>query len=119
MTAMPTVAANGIELCYETFGDPADPTLLLVNGLGSQMINFDEDLCGQFAARGFHVVRYDNRDTGLSTHIDAKVDVMRVLRARGAGEPIPPVPYTLSDMAADAVALLDHLGVARAHVLGT
>ncbi len=119
MAAMPTAAANGIEICYDTVGDPTDPTLLLVSGLGSQLINFDDDLCALFAGRGFHVVRFDNRDVGLSTHVDARVDVRGVLRARAAGEPLPPVPYTLSEMAADAAGLLDHLGVARAHLFGT
>jgi pimeloyl-ACP methyl ester carboxylesterase len=119
MAAMPTAAANGIEICYDTIGDPADPTLLLVNGLGSQLLSWDPEFCAALADRGFHVVRYDNRDVGLSTHVDARVDVLGVMRARAAGEALPPVPYTLSDMAADAVGLLDHLGVDRAHVFGT
>jgi pimeloyl-ACP methyl ester carboxylesterase len=119
MAAMPTAKANGIEIAYETTGDPADPTLLLVCGLGSQLTNFDAELCDLFVARGLHVVRFDNRDVGRSTHIDARVDVRAVMRARAAGEPIPAVPYVLSDMAADAVGLLDHLGIDRAHVLGT
>ena len=118
MAAMPTAAANGIEICYDTIGDPAEPTLLLVNGLGSQLLSWDPEFCAALADRGFHVVRYDNRDVGLSTHVDARVDVLGVMRARAAGEALPPVPYTLSDMAADAVGLLDHLGVDRAHVLG-
>lgn len=119
MAAMPTAAVNGIEIAYETTGDPADPTLLLVCGLGSQLVNFDDELCQLFVARGLHVVRFDNRDVGRSTHIAERVDVREVLRARAAGEPLPPVPYLLSDMAADAVDLLDHLGIARAHVFGT
>lgn len=119
MTAMPTAAVNGIEIAYETSGDPAAPTLLLICGLGAQLTNFDPELCDLFVARGLHVVRFDNRDTGRSTHGDARVDVRGVLRALAAGGPAPDVPYLLSDMAADAAGLLDHLDIARAHVLGT
>jgi pimeloyl-ACP methyl ester carboxylesterase len=114
---MPTAAANGIEICYETVGDPADPTLLLVMGLGCQLVHWDDDLCRMFADRGFHVVRYDNRDTGGSTRWDQPVDILAVMQAAGAGEPVR-VPYLLTDMAADAVGLLDHLGVDRAHLCG-
>jgi pimeloyl-ACP methyl ester carboxylesterase len=100
-------AANGAcELHYDTFGDPADPTLLLVNGLGSQCTNYRDAWCEMFAGRGFHVVRFDNRDVGLSTSFaDAPVD------DKGAC-------YRLSDMADDAFAVLDALGVRRAHVMG-
>ena len=113
------VARNGdVELFYETFGDPADPALLLVNGLGSQCINFKVEWCEKFVAEGFFVIRFDNRDVGLSTHLsDIRPDIGAVAAAVAAGEP-PPVPYTLSDMAADAVAVLDAAGVARAHVMG-
>jgi len=117
MAAMPHAEANGIELFYETVGDPARPTVLLISGLGSQMISWDAELCEAIADRGFHVVRYDNRDVGLSTHLDDTVDVRAVMAARASGE-APEVPYLLSDMAADAVGLLDHLGVTRAHVVG-
>lgn len=101
------MARNGnCEIYYETFGDPSDPTLLLVNGLGSQCVNYHEDWCARFVARGFHVVRFDNRDMGMSSHFDdAPVGTM--------GE-----AYTISDMAADAVAVLDAIGVSRAHVMG-
>jgi pimeloyl-ACP methyl ester carboxylesterase len=98
MAGMPIATGSGIEVNYESFGDPADPTLLLINGLGSQMIRWRPDFCAAFVDRGLRVVRFDNRDTGLSTHLDGS--------------------YTLSDMAADAVAVLDDLGVDRAHVLG-
>jgi len=100
-------ARNGdCELYYETFGDPADPTLLLVNGLGSQCINYKTAWCEMFAGRGFHVIRFDNRDVGLSTSFaDAPVD------ETGAA-------YRLSDMADDAFAVLDANGVTRAHVMG-
>jgi pimeloyl-ACP methyl ester carboxylesterase len=100
-------AENGnCTIYYETFGSPDDPTLLLVNGLGSQCVNYDSDWCAMFVAEGFHVVRFDNRDVGLSTHFgDAPTD------ANGAC-------YTLLDMADDAVAVLDALGVEQAHVMG-
>src|SRR6187402_2044722 len=100
-------AKNGVcEIYYETFGDPANPTLLMVNGLGSQSINYADAWCEMFAAEGLHVVRYDNRDVGLSSKFeDAPVD------DQGAA-------YRLSDMADDGMAVLDALGVQRAHVMG-
>ena len=105
---------TGIELCYETFGDPADETILLVMGLGTQMIAWDEAFCGMLVERGFHVVRFDNRDVGRSSRIKAAPPSLKqlALRDRKAAS------YTLSDMADDAVGLLDHLGVAKAHVVG-
>ena len=111
--------ANGIRLCYDSFGDPADPPLLLVMGLGSQMIAWDEGFCAQLAARGLHVIRFDNRDIGLSTRFDAAgvPDVGAALMALMLGRPIRS-PYLLRDMADDAIGLLDHLGIARAHVVG-
>jgi pimeloyl-ACP methyl ester carboxylesterase len=109
--------ANGIELEYESFGDPADPTLLLVRGLGAQLVSWHPDLCQGFVDRGFHVVRFDNRDVGLSTKIDDHgIDVMAAMLAAFSG-PVE-TPYTLGDMAADAWGLLDHLGVERAHLMG-
>ncbi len=117
MAGMPTAQVNGIEICFETFGDSADPTVLLVMGLGSQMIHWDAEFCQGLVDRGFHVVRFDNRDMGESSRIDETVDIFAVLQAVGAGE-TPAVPYLLTDMAADAVGLLDHLGIDRAHILG-
>jgi pimeloyl-ACP methyl ester carboxylesterase len=111
---------TGIELEYETFGSPDDPTVLLVAGFTAQMSAWDEAFCRMLAGRRRHVVRFDNRDCGLSTKLDGvRVDAAAVLNAHVAGEPVPPVPYTLSDLAADAIGLLDHLGVARAHVVGS
>jgi pimeloyl-ACP methyl ester carboxylesterase len=104
-----------VELVYDTVGDPADPPLLLVMGLGMQLIHWDDELCELFAERGFHVIRFDNRDAGLSTKIAAPVPNVMALMA---GIPRP-VPYRLADMAADALGLLDHLGIERAHVVGT
>lgn len=94
------------EIYYESFGDPADPTLMLVNGLGSQCINYHADWCEMFVARGLRVVRFDNRDVGLSSKFDdAPVD------ATGT-------TYNLSDMADDAIAVLDAIAVEQAHVMG-
>ncbi|HEY3144472.1 MAG TPA: alpha/beta fold hydrolase [Acidimicrobiales bacterium] len=111
------VDLNGIRICYETFGDPSDPTLLLVMGLGSPMTDWDDDLCHLFVDRGFHVVRFDNRDAGLSTFLPEPVDLFAVLGAINNGDD-PGAPYLLADMADDAIGLLDHLGVAQAHVVG-
>ncbi len=110
---------TGIEIEYETFGSSADPTLLLVMGLTAQLTAWDTALCRMFVDRGLHVVRFDNRDCGLSTGFDGQtVDPMAVVAAVLSGAEVPPVPYTLADMAADAVGLLDHLGVERAHTMG-
>jgi pimeloyl-ACP methyl ester carboxylesterase len=106
--------ANGIEIAYETLGDPSDPALLLVMGLGTQLIHWDTELCETFAERGFFVIRFDNRDSGRSTKIDATVpNLMRAM----AGLRFT-APYLLRDMADDAFGLLDHLGIEAAHVAG-
>jgi pimeloyl-ACP methyl ester carboxylesterase len=103
---MPYASNGDCKIYFETFGSPSDPTLLLVNGLGSQCINYKEAWCERFVAARFHVVRFDNRDVGLSTHFtDAPLD------EKGAA-------YTMADMAADAIAVLDAIGVERAHVMG-
>lgn len=108
-----------IELEYDTFGDPKNPALLLVMGYTAQMVAWEEDFCKMFADKNLFVIRFDNRDCGLSTKFDgAQVDVNAVITAALMEEPMPPVPYTLSDMASDAVGLLDFLKIERAHVLG-
>jgi pimeloyl-ACP methyl ester carboxylesterase len=111
--------ANGIELCYDAFGDPLAPPLLLIMGLAAQMIAWDDEFCAQLAARGYHVIRFDNRDVGLSTRlIEAGVpDVSAAFMAVMQGKPIE-APYLLRDMADDAVGLLDFLGIDTAHVVG-
>lgn len=111
--------ANGIELEYDAFGDPTDPPLLLIMGLGAQMILWEEDFCLQLAGAGFHVVRFDNRDVGMSTQLDdlGVPNVFEAMAAAFAGKPVE-APYTLDDMADDAVGLMDALGIARAHVVG-
>src|SRR3954469_6623761 len=105
-----TARVGEIDLAYETFGDPADPAVLLVMGLATQMIAWHEDFCGELASRGFFVIRFDNRDVGRSTAMkDLPVPSMRqlLLRDRKAAG------YTLSDLAADAVGLLDRLDIAK------
>ncbi|WIX84613.1 alpha/beta hydrolase [Amycolatopsis sp. DG1A-15b] len=112
---MARAQANGLELEYDTFGDPAAPPLVLVMGLGAQMITWEDGFCELLAGRGFFVVRYDNRDVGLSTWLDHLPPPD--LAALAAGDS-PTAPYTLSDMADDAVGLFDALGIDRAHVVG-
>ncbi len=107
--------ANGIEIAYQEAGDPGGEPLLLIMGLGTQMLAWDEQLCAMLAERGFRVIRFDNRDIGHSTMIDAagmpsRLDMMRGRRDRA--------PYLLTDMADDAFGLMDHLGVDAAHVVG-
>jgi len=107
-----------VEIYYETFGDARDPALLLINGLGSQCINFDVEFCEKFVARGFFVIRFDNRDVGLSTNFNQVLpDLFSVLEAVKDGVE-PKVAYRLTDMANDALAVLDALGIERAHVAG-
>jgi len=104
-----------LELCYETFGDRADPAVLLIMGLGTQMIGWRDEFCAGLANRCFFVVRFDNRDVGRSTRLDHLPVPTRwqlVRRDKSAAN------YTLEDMAADAIGLLDHLGIERAHVIG-
>src|SRR3712207_5254772 len=107
--------ADGIELCYETFGDQSNPALLLVMGLGTQMIAWHTDFCGALADRGFFVIRYDNRDVGRSQRFDDTPPPrpMELITRR-----LKNVAYTLDDMADDGIRLLDCLGIDQAHVVG-
>lgn len=106
------VDANGVTLAFNTFGDPVDPAVLLVMGLGTQMIAWGDQMCRNLADAGFYVIRYDNRDVGRSTHFDAEPPAITdMMRRRGN-------PYTISDMARDGLGLLDELGIERAHVSG-
>ena len=116
---MPRAHANGIDIEYDTFGAPDAPPLLLIMGLGAQMIIWDEAFCELLAARGHRVIRFDNRDIGLSTKLDAAgmPNLVAAVGRRLLGQPVG-APYTLSDMAADAAGLLDALGIAAAHVVG-
>lgn len=106
----------GIELCYQTFGNPDDDPLLLVMGLGGPMTWWDPALCEQLAGLGFFVVRYDNRDTGRSSRSPGRVSRATLVRAF-AGRRVR-APYSLEDMAGDAFDLMDHLGLESAHVAG-
>jgi len=118
--AAPAIAhVTGIDLCYQSFGDPAKPAVLLIMGLGTQMLAWDEVFCTQLADRGFHVIRFDNRDIGKSTWLDHEdVPNPMALLAKAAIGVKPKVPYTLKHMADDSVGLLDVLGIASAHVVG-
>lgn len=110
---------NGIEIVYDTFGDPSASPLLLVMGLGGQMIAWDEELCVALAQQGYWVIRFDNRDVGLSTRLDEAgvPDIPAMFQATFAGQATQ-APYLLSDMAQDAVGLLDALEIPSAHVVG-
>ena len=108
---------HAIDLCYQTFGDPDDRPLLLVMGLGGPMTWWPVDLCRRLAGEGFFVIRYDNRDTGRSTRLRQHRVSQRELVRAFLGRRVD-VPYSLRDMAGDAVALLDHLGIEAAHVVG-
>ena len=103
-----------IELCYEPFGDRSDPALLLIMGLATQMIAWPDEFCLELAARGFHVVRFDNRDIGRSTHVDAPTPTLGQLLRRSKRA----ASYTLVDMAEDTAGLLRELDLAPAHVVG-
>ncbi|WP_406442792.1 alpha/beta fold hydrolase [Streptomyces sp. NBC_00631] len=111
-----------VSIAYESFGDPGDPPVLLVMGFGAQMLAWHEDFCRALADRGRYVIRYDNRDCGLSTTFDSHpVDMGKLIATVSSGD-IPAaramVPYRLLDMADDGLGLLTALGVARAHVVG-
>ncbi|WP_422034868.1 alpha/beta fold hydrolase [Reyranella sp.] len=116
---MARAKANGIEIEYETFGSRQDPALLLIMGLGAQLTLWPESLCEGLAEQGFFVVRYDNRDVGLSTDFDEAglPNLMDAFAKLMKGETVD-APYLLSDMAADAIGLLDALGIDRAHMVG-
>lgn len=112
--------ANGLTLCYETFGNPADPPLLLIMGLGAQMVLWDDDFCVQLAAQGLRVIRFDNRDCGRSTWLDLpppRIDLAALTMAALQRRPIPG-PYGLRDMADDTAGLLEALGIESAHIAG-
>jgi pimeloyl-ACP methyl ester carboxylesterase len=116
---MATVETNGITLNYDSFGDDRDEVILLIAGLGTQMIRWTVAFCEALTARGYRVIRFDNRDTGCSTHFTGypAPDFAALAAALAAGKQ-PDVPYALRDMAADAIGLLDALAIDRAHFVG-
>ena len=116
---MPKVKANNIEIEYDTFGDPSLKPLLMAMGLGAQMIRWDEEFCMKLVEEGFYVIRFDNRDVGLSTKFEeaGEPDLMKEFMKLQRGESIKP-PYTIEDMANDAVGLLDALKIEKAHICG-
>ena len=113
------VKANGIELVYDTFGEPDAPPMLLIMGLGCQMIDWKDGFCSLLAGRGFRVVRFDNRDVGQSTRFEegGHPQIGEMIEAMQRGEAVE-APYLLSDLVADAIGLLDALGIEKAHVVG-
>ena len=116
---MPNVTANGIRIEYDTFGDSSFPALLLIAGNGAQMIVWDAEFCELLAKTGLFVIRFDNRDAGLSTKFDEAgiPDIMAAIKAAMEGKTVES-PYTLNDMADDSVGLLNALGIEKAHICG-
>jgi pimeloyl-ACP methyl ester carboxylesterase len=112
--------ANGTTICYEAFGDPANPPLVLIMGLAAQMVVWDVDFCEQLAAKGYRVIRFDNRDMGHSSRAvsNGPVPTMpEIFAAQLSGKSIP-IPYTLRDLARDTTGLMDALGIETAHIVG-
>src|SRR2546421_1229733 len=111
--------ANGIDICYEVFGDANAEPLLLIMGLGAQMIHWDDEFCRQLAARGFRVIRFDNRDIGKSSKLSGgkRLTPIELLKLRFLKIPIA-APYRLRDMAQDTIGLMDALGIKSAHLVG-
>jgi pimeloyl-ACP methyl ester carboxylesterase len=111
--------ANGIDICYEIFGDPDAEPMLLIMGLGAQMIHWDDDFCRQLAARGFRVIRFDNRDIGKSSKLTGgkRLTPIELLKMRFLKIPVA-APYKIRDMAEDVIGLMDALHVKSAHLVG-
>ena len=118
-TAMPQVKANGITIEYESFGRDSDPAILLIMGFSAQLIMWPVSLCEALAAKGFRVIRFDNRDIGKSTHLShfGTPNIGEAMAKVMSGQPFT-AAYTLDDMAEDSVGLLDALGIKRAHIVG-
>lgn len=113
------VPANGIELAYERFGPQNAEAVLLIAGTGMQLTSWPDEMVESLVKRGYQVIRFDNRDVGKSTLFEEAgwPDFEAIFTALGAGEPLP-LPYTLADMVADAVGLLDALHIEKAHLVG-
>ncbi|MBF0468374.1 MAG: alpha/beta fold hydrolase [Desulfamplus sp.] len=116
---MAKAQSNGIEIEYETFGSSSSPALLLIAGLGVQLIGWESSFCGKLADQGFYVIRFDNRDIGLSTKCDglSMQEITKKMFALFMGKR-EQVPYSIDDMADDAAGLLDFLDIRKAHVCG-
>jgi len=116
---LPSVNANDITIEYETHGNPSDPTVLLIMGLGTQLIGWPQAFCEMLVGHGYHVVRFDNRDVGLSTRFDDRraPNIPALVLLKTLKLPVFP-PYTLDDMTNDAIALLDALKIKKAHIVG-
>ncbi|HTQ14737.1 MAG TPA: alpha/beta hydrolase [Rhizomicrobium sp.] len=116
---MPRIRANGIDIEYETFGRETDPAMLLIMGFAAQLTMWPLELCEDLAARGFRVIRFDNRDIGKSTHLAhlGQPDMQELVATLMSGKPAS-APYALDDMAADAAALLEALDISKAHIVG-
>ena len=113
------IDANGLKICTQTFGAPEKPAVVLIMGLGAQMIAWDDAFCGALADKGFHVIRFDNRDIGKSTRLEhAGVPNVLALMGQAALGKSLDVPYTLTDMATDTVGVLDALNIRAAHIVG-
>ncbi len=113
---MPQITANNLQIEYESFGAESAPVILLIMGLGAQLGRWNTELCEALVVRHYRVLRFDNRDCGLSSKLDA-AGIPEVGRALRTGTPLV-APYTLEDMAADSVGLLDALGIEKAHIVG-
>jgi len=116
---MPQANVNGIQIEYETFGDKSSPSILLIMGLAGQLIHWQKEFCIKLSDQGYHVIRFDNRDSGLSTKFNelSMTEAMEKIGALFMGEKIP-VPYSIYDMANDAAGLLDFLDIKQAHICG-
>lgn len=116
---MSAIQAHGLTLGYDRFGHAGDEAMLLISGLGVQRLRWSDSFCERLAAQGFHVIRFDNRDTGESTHLShaPEPDFAALVAALNAGR-VPTVPYTLHDLVDDALGLLNRLDISRAHVVG-
>ncbi|NVM19462.1 MAG: alpha/beta fold hydrolase [Candidatus Lokiarchaeota archaeon] len=116
---MPKAKVNNIEIEYETIGDPSSKPLILIAGLGSQLLSWSDELCEKFANNGFFVIRFDNRDVGMSTKFEVGgiPNFVEISAVHTRGE-MPEVPYTLEDMADDVIDVLDALNMDKTHVCG-
>lgn len=116
---MPQIKSNGLNFEYETFGESKDPAVLMIMGFSAQMTMWPVELCEGIASRGYHVIRFDNRDIGLSERVNSPViiNVMEAFMKAASGQPIAS-PYQLNDMAADAAGILDAMKIEKAHIVG-